>query len=143
MPGSLQLAAPTTVLPNSLSTSFTLTSTYPVLFNFYNDGTIQRSMISDGVNAPRVKRVWRISRRLTVIALSTLYTFWQARAGGHQPFYYYDPFDYAFGLKVGSNYDASGVSTQGRRTVHFSGDWSHTIGIGRSSGPELVLVELT
>jgi len=143
MPGNLSAAVPTTVLPNSLSTAFTLNSIYPMLTTSYNDGTVERSIIQDGVNPPRRLRTWMLSKRLTTTQLSTLLSFFEARLGGTQPFYFYDPFEVIPGAAVGSNYDGSGASSQGRATVVFrSKSWSHTTVLGRHDVNGLELVEV-
>lgn len=145
MPGSLQQAAPTAVFPSSLSTSFSLSLVYPILIApLYNDGTIERSMIEDGVNTPIPLRIWRLSKLLTITQLTTLLSFWETTVfGGWRPFYFYDPFSPFPGNAIGSNYDATGVSTVGRATVHFRGNWSHTVHITRTQVPDLTLVEVT
>ena len=67
-------------------------------------------------------------------ALATLYNFWVAQNGGLTPFAFYNPFEPAAGQPVGSNYDATGSSIQGRYTVVFRGS-TWTSGYGRV--PEL------
>lgn len=145
MPGSLQQAAPTSVFPNSLSTSFTLSLVYPILISpLYNDGTIHRSMVEDGVNTPIPLRTWHLSKLLTGARLTTLLAFWETTVfGGWRPFYFYDPFDPFPGDAIGSNYDATGVSTVGRATVHFRGNWGHTVQINRIQVPDITIVEVT
>ena len=51
--------------------------------------------------------------------LSALYSFWISQNGGLTPFAFYNPFDVASGQQIGSNYDPTGNSTQGRVTVSF------------------------
>lgn len=144
MPGSLQQAAPTSVLPASLSTSFVLASSFPLLYTFYQDGTLERSLVVDGVNPARPARIWKLAKRITAAQLATLLSFWEtAVLGGYHPFYFYDPFIPSPGSAIGSNYDATGASTQGRVTVHFLGSWSHVVGLGRCEVPDLTLVEVT
>src|SRR5579864_7114208 len=96
MPSSLSLAVVTpssTVLPQTLCTSFVEQQVYPVLLiQSYHDSTIERSMLVDGINAPRPRRTWRLAKRLTTVKLTELLTFFEARNGGHQPFYFYDPY---------------------------------------------------
>lgn len=144
MPGVLNTAtvSPTaTVLPRMLFTSFVESNVYPIIQGQYHDGTQERSLITDGVNAPRSCRVWKLATRLTASKLATLFTFWDvAVQGGHKPFFFYDPYDTA-GTPVGSNFDATGVSTQGRVTVVFRGNWSQSTDAGRSNVPSLELVE--
>ena len=123
MPGSVAVAAPSTVLPLSLCKAFTHSRTYEgARENLYPDGSSQRALVV-GSSTKR----WQLAKRLTATELVTLRDFYDARAGGHQPFYYYDPYD--FSPKFG--YDATGVATTGRYTVHFLGQWSQAIGLGR------------
>jgi hypothetical protein len=146
MPATLALAAVTptaTVFPQSLSTSESLTAVFPLLSNYYHDGTLHRSLITDGVNVARPARIWRLSKRLTTAQLTTLLTFWEtAVLGGLNPFYLYDPYARTPGTPVGSNYDATGVSTTGRVTVYFRGNWQHSTDLGRHTVPSLELVEV-
>jgi hypothetical protein len=133
MPYNLQAAsvASGTVLPKSLSTSFVETRAYPLLTMMYNDGTFERSLIQDGVNPPRALRIWVLAKRLTTAQLSTLQDFWANHAvGGLHPFYFYDPFDVLPGHHMGSNFDPSGDSQQGRATCFFRGDWSQQTPVG-------------
>ena len=145
MPYNLSPAAvvPGTVLPKSLSTSFVETRIYPMLSITYNDGSFERSLIQDGVNPPRALRTWTLAKRLTTAQLSSLLDFWENKArGGLNPFYFYDPHDVLPGHHVGSNYDATGNSTQGRVICFFRGDWSQRTDLGRHMGPSLNLVEV-
>lgn len=144
MPGALSAAVvspSSTVLPQSLCTAFVRTENYPLLLTEYHDGTRERSLITDTLNAPRSARTWKLSQRLTTAQLTTLRTFWETTVmGGWLPAYFYDPFD-ASGA-IGSNYDATGVSVTGRATVFFRGKWEEQTALGRSSIPELLLVEV-
>lgn len=131
------------VFPKSLSTSFTMTRLYPVLSVQYNDGTFERSLITDTVNPARALRTWVIAKRLTHAQLTTLLNFWELTAlGGQNPFYYYDPTDVLPGHHHGSNWDATGGNPQGRAIVFFRGDWAHTVGLGRCVVPGITLVEV-
>lgn len=145
MPYNLTPAAvaPGTVLPQSLSTSFVSTHIYPLLAMLYNDGTFERSLIQDFVNPPRALRMWVLSKRLTTAQLTTLLNFWENSVqGGLNPFYFYDPFDIVAGTHVGSNYDPTGDSQQGRVICFFRGDWSQRTDLGRHVVGNLTLVEV-
>ncbi len=132
----------TRVLPLSLCTSFTETQSFPMLNQSYHDGTVERGLIQDGVNPPRPARVWVLAKRLTTSQLSTLLTFWETTVqGGLYPFYFYDPYDVTGGAKVGSNWDGTGVSTQGRVKAHFRGDWGQRTMLGRHEVSSIMLVE--
>jgi hypothetical protein len=143
MPGILAFANvfPTsTVLPQSLSTSFVEQSTFPILSTDYHDGTRERSIITDGASIPRPIRTWQLSKRLTPAQISTLLNFWEVTVfGGHKPFYFYDPFAV---LPVGSSYDPTGNNSTGRVTVVFSGSWSQSVTIARTDIPSLTLLEV-
>jgi hypothetical protein len=138
MPGNLTQITPTTVFPSSLCTAFTELREYAQLQNGYHDGTIQRSQL-----AQTSRRTFRLAKRLSASALATLYAFWTARNGGLSPFYYYNPEEPASGQPVGSNYDATGVSSQGRYTVVFrGGTWAQATDVCRTSVQGLELVEV-
>lgn len=145
MPGNLAIASvspASTVFPLSLSASYTEVQHFPVLVVQYHDGTIEDSLIEDGVNSPRPERSWRLSKRLTPADHATLLAFWENTVfGGLKPFYFYDPFDPAPGQPIGSNYDPNGISTQGRVTVRFVGNWSQSAGLTLVDIPDLMLVE--
>jgi hypothetical protein len=131
------------VLPQSLSTSFVETYAYPMLTMFYNDGTFERSLITDGVNPIVALRTWLLAKRLTTAQLNSLLNFWEVTVqGGLQPFYFYDPFDVPPGARIGSNYDSTGVNAQGRVTVFFRGDWGHRTELGRHVVPSLTMIEV-
>lgn len=141
VPGNLAAAIVVGVLPQSLSTAFAESRIFPLMAVDYHDGTNERSIIQDGVNAPVSYRSWKQSKRLTTAQLSTLRTFYEAHNGGLVAFYWYNPFEPTPGQKIGSNYDATGVSTQGRYTVVFRGDWAEHTELGRSvTGLELMKV---
>lgn len=135
MPGNLQPAAPSGVLPKSLATAFTESWTYPMLANSYHDGTPERALIVDGINAPTPIRTWKLSRRLNASDLQTLRAFFEAQQGGSIPFYFYDPFDVAPGNAIGSNWDGFGLNSQGRHVTVFRGDWSQTVNLARTDAP--------
>ena len=138
MPGSLAVAAPSGVLPASLCTAFTESRVYEQLQNRYHDGTPQASQL-----AQTSRRTFRLTKRLTASALATLYAFVAAQEGGTIPFLFYNPFEPASGQPVGSNYDPTGASTQGRYTVVFRGNsWSQSTDICRTGVDGLQLVEV-
>lgn len=135
MPGNLAVAtvSPVIVFPNSLSTSFTETFFFPIQTNSFHDLTLIRALITDGVSSPAAQRVWRLSKRLTTAQLSALQTFFEVTAlGGLKPFYFYPSY---------GDYDVTGASVTGRVTVYFRGNWAHSVTLGRSDVPELILVE--
>lgn len=138
MPGNLIQATPSGVLPASLCTAFTESRQYEQLQSAYHNGTIQRSQL-----AQTSRRTFKLSKRLSSAAQATLYAFWLAQNNGLTPFAFYNPFEPASGLAVGSNYDATGANTQGRYTVVFRGStWSQTTDVCRTSVQGLELVEV-
>ena len=88
MPGSVANAVPATTLPVSLSTAFERIQELPIIANEYRDGEPQVSRQAD---TSRIR--WRLAKRLSAGALATLRTFYNARAGRHEAFYFYDPFE--------------------------------------------------
>ena len=74
--------------------------------------------------------------------LSALYSFWVSQKGGMTPFAFYNPFEVTSGQQIGSNYDPSGNSTQGRLTVVFRRRWAQSTDLGRTNVQELELIEV-
>src|SRR4051794_31281182 len=132
MPGSIQNAAPATVLPQSLSRAFARSQEYPVIENEYRNGESQRSV---PVNNSRKR--WRLAKRLPPSPLQTLRDFYDARSGPTEPFYFYDPYE----TNPKFSWDPTGVATTGRYTVRFDGEWNQSSGPGRSDAT-LELIEL-
>jgi hypothetical protein len=108
-----------------------------VLVNEYRDGTAQRSL-----GSASSRKSWVLSKHLGETALGTLRTFYEARKGGLEAFWFYDPYSPATGQAVGSNYDGSGTSTQGRHIVCFRGDWSQSTETPGRFDAEFGLMEL-
>jgi len=132
MPGSVENAAPSTVLPWSLSRAFVRRQEYPVVDNEYAGGESQRSVL-----ASTSRKRWRLSKRLPPAELAALRDFYEARKGPEEPFYFYDPWD----ANPKFSYDPTGQATQGRYTVRFEGGWEQSAGIGLIE-VSLELVEL-
>ena len=132
MPGSVQNAAPATVLPQSLCRTFVHQRAYPLIENEYKNGESQRSVL-----AANSRRQWRLAKRLTPAALIELRNFFDARNGSTEPFYFYDPYD----TNPKFSYDPTGVATVGRYIVRFNGDWQQSSGLGRSD-VSIDLIEL-
>jgi hypothetical protein len=123
MPGSVQNAAPATVLPHSLCRAFTHEREYPVLDNEYRNGESQRSD-----QAANSRKRWRLAKRLPPAQLQTLRDFFDARRGPTEPFYFYDPYE----TNPKFSHDPTGQSVAGRYTVRFVGEWNQTVSLGRS-----------
>ena len=132
MPGSVQNAAPATVLPKSLCRAFMHERAYPLIENEYKNGESQRSVL-----ATSSRKRWRLSKRLTPTALGTLRDFYDARKGATEAFYFYD----AYETSPKFSYDPTGVVTTGRHTVRFNSDWQQSCGPARSD-VDIELLEL-
>lgn len=133
MPGSVQNAAAATVLPASLSRVFARTQDYPVLENEYKNGESQRS-----AQATSSRKRWRLAKRLTSLQMDALRTFYDARNGPVESFYFYDP--YETNPKFTS--DPTGAATTGRYTDRFDCDWNQSCGPGRAD-VQIELIELS
>ena len=123
MPGSVQNAAPLTVLPASLSRAFVHEREYPALDNEYRNGESQRS-----VQATNSRKRWRLAKRLTPAQLAVLRDFYDARKGSTEPFYFYDPYE----TSPKFSHDPTGQAVAGRYTVRFVSEWSQAASLGRT-----------
>ncbi len=132
MPGSVQHAAPATVLPPTLCVAFARAQEYPAIENEYRNGESQRS-----VQANNSRKRWRLAKRLTPGQLQTLRDFYTARNGPVEPFYFYDPYE----TNPKFSWDPTGTATTGRYTVRFDCEWSQSSMPGRSD-VSIELVEL-
>ena len=132
MPGSVQNAAPATVLPQSLSRAFAHQRAYPMIENAYKNGESQRSVL-----ATTSRKRWRMAKRLPAAVLQSLRNFYDARSGTTEAFYFYDPYE----TSPKFSYDPTGASTVGRYTVRFNGDWQQFSTPGRSDA-SIELLEL-
>ena len=132
MPGNVQNAAPATVLPLSLSRAFGHAREYPVLDNTYRNGESQRS-----VQAATSRKQWLLQKRLTPAQLTTLRTFYEARKGPLEPFYFYDPYE----TSPKFSYNPIGAADAGRYVVRFNCEWGETLAPGRCD-VSIELIEL-
>src|SRR5437867_2509997 len=119
MPGSVQNAAPATVLPNSLCRAFAHAREYPIIENDYRNGESQRAVL-----ATTSRKRWRLAKRLTPTLLQTLRDFYDARNGPTEPFYFYDPYE----TSPKFSHDPTGAAITGRYTVRFNSDWNQSVG---------------
>ena len=83
------------------------------------------------------RKRWRLAKRLQPTPLQALRDFYDARSGPTEPFYFYDPYE----TNPKFSWDPTGVATTGRYTVRFDGEWSQTVGPGRSD-LSIELIEL-
>ncbi len=132
MPGPIQNAAPSAVLPHSLCRAFAHEREYPAIENEYRNGESQRS-----VQASNSRKRWRLAKRLTPAQLQALRDFYDARKGPTEPFYFYDPYE----TNPKFSHDPTGQAVTGRYTVRFTGAWEETSSVGRTD-VNIELVEL-
>jgi hypothetical protein len=128
MPGSVQSAAPTTVMPWSLCRSFGHARVYGVSENPYPNGESQRGLLTS-----TSRKSWRTARRLAPTVLATFWAFFKERR--NEPFYFYDPWDANFA------YDPTGASATGRYVVRFASPWQQVNGIARID-IDLAIIEI-
>ena len=134
MPGNIQNATPSGVMPNELCVSFSESREYVQLQAQYHDGTTERSQL-----AQTSRRTFKLAQKLTAAAVTALQAFWDRQQGGAVPFLFYNLIEGA--------YDPTGNSTQGRHTVVFRGKWSQSTGVLptdvlRTDVPQIELVEV-
>ena len=130
MPGDILAAAPSGVLPQTLSTAFTETRSLPVIANTYHDGERESGLITDGLNEPESLKTYKLTKSLDASDAIALRTFFEGQNGGLIPFYFYNPFEMTPGTEPGSNWDPTGVSIQGRHTVVFrTPSWTESTGL--------------
>ncbi len=132
MPGSIQNAAPVTVLPASLFRAFVREQAYAVLANDYHNGESQR------LNQTTTSRKrWRLAKRLMPTQLQALRDFYEARKSPVEAFYLYDPYE----TVPRFTFDPTGAALNGRYTVRFDSDWSQSVTPGRSD-VQIELIEI-
>ena len=132
MPGSVQNAVPLTVMPASLSRSLAHERSYPVVESEYRDGESQRS-----VQATNSRKRWRLAKRLTPAQLASLRSFYDARMGPTEPFYFYDPYE----TNPKFSHDPTGQAVAGRYIVRFASEWNQSVDLGRAD-VNIELIEL-
>jgi hypothetical protein len=129
MPGNLQAAVPSGVMPYALCTAFSETREYVQLQAQYHDGTVQRSQL-----ASTSRRTFKVSQRLNATKAAALKTFWDGQQGGVVPFVLYN--------LIEGTYDPTGNSVTGRYTVVFRSNWQQTTGLARTDVQNLELIEV-
>lgn len=133
MPGSIVNAEPSAVMPWSLCKAFVHSREFPAIENEYRGGESQRSRLAD-----TSRKSWRLAKRLTSADLAALRSFFAARSGPHEPFFFYDPWE----TSPKFSYDPEGEATAGRYTVRFEGGWSQACSLSRKEA-SIALIELT
>ena len=137
MPGSVANAAPATVFPAMRWLSLQAVSEWATETNDYPDGSSQRRTLPGGSPAkPRLRFIGRA--RLGATAMAALRSFYVARLGKQQPFWFY------WGAETVPkwSHDPTGTETDGRYCVRFATDWTQQWGLSRGE-VELELVEIT
>lgn len=129
MPGNVQNAVPSGVMPYALCTAFSESREYVQLQAQYHDGTVQRSQL-----ASTSRRTFKVSQRLNATKAAALKTFWDGQQGGVVPFVFYN--------LIEGTYDPTGNSTPGRYTVVFRSNWQQTTGLARTDVQNLELIEV-
>jgi hypothetical protein len=130
MPGNVQNAAPSGVMPYSLCTAFAESREFVELQAQYHDGTTERSQL-----AQTSRKTFKLAKRLTATLATALKSFWDGQQGGVVPFLFYNPAE--------GTWDGTGASTAGRYTVVFRGNWSQTTNILRTDVPQIEFVEVS
>ena len=95
MPGNIQSAIPTGVMPYALSTAFSESHEYVELQAQHHDGAAERLQL-----AHTSRRTFELSQRLTATRAIALKSLWDTQQGGVVPFLLYN-------LAEGA-YDATG-----------------------------------
>lgn len=134
MPGSVANAVVSTVMPALLASQFVRSDSWAVQQVAYANGEIEsRSQVTSSL------RRWEADLIGDADALADWKDFWEATK--HAAFYFYDPFEPVSGQPIGSNFDATGVSTTGRFKVCWEGSWRQQMTLGRFSA-RMVLREV-
>jgi len=133
MPGNVQFASPSTVLPKIFARQFTRILERPVLISEYRNGEVQTGAQSAG---NRGRWVW--TGRWTNALRQAFRAFYVARGGPTEPFVMYDPWE----TDPLFSYDPNGEATVGRHTVRFEGSWQDALELGLGGG-SIELVEIT
>jgi hypothetical protein len=118
IPGIVQQAAASTVLPYSLASLFIEVREWPTR----EDGPYADGSRNSASQAEESRREWRLARKLTAAQYTALTAFYDARRGPLESFCFYP---------VQADHDPTGVSGTGRWLVCFSGPLSITHQVGR------------
>lgn len=134
MPGSVANASASTVFPQLLCSAFSESQEWAVERVDYANGEPE---VRSRVTIER--RAWELNAKLSTAQQATLKAFFTTAK--HGAFYFYDLYRPVSGQPIGSNYDGTGVSTQGRFTVRFDGNYTQQMNEGRyDAGVRLVEV---
>jgi hypothetical protein len=114
MPGNVQNAVSSGVLPWSLFTAFSESRERPVLISEYRDGSSQRTSLT---STSRLR--YSISKRLIAAQMTTLRNFYLANVGKAFKVY-----------RKKANQDAGNTAY---KLMRFEGAWNEEITMGRSN----------
>jgi len=132
MPGNVQNAVASTVMPKSLATSFARDTLWLQRRNLYVDGRLQT-----GLQVAAARKRWTIGKLLTQTQIAVLYAFYLARKGPVEAFYFYDFRE----TSPKYSYDEGGAALTGRYLVRFDMAWSHDWTLSRFA-TQCALIEL-
>lgn len=136
MPGSVQAATASTVMPWTTASLFQQSRSLYVDTNVYPDGSMQTRL----VNAPLTSRKsWIVSPRCTAAQLTAIRNFYNASLGPTISFYFYDVYET---VPIFS-YDNTGVTITGRYIVRFRSSFTQVLQIGRHAVTNLQLIEVS
>ena len=145
MPNSVEIAAPTAVMPLSLSTAFAASRDWTVDTNQYANGDYQSfipQVYDPNANTTQAfqssRRAWQITKRLTATQWSALLAFWLQVGGCRTEFWFYDPYE----TVPPFSYDPSGAATSGRYAVRFNGSLTASQSTGRAVQVNISLLEV-
>ncbi len=137
MPGNVDNAVSTTVLPKALSTGYVRFREYPLRSVLYADGRSERFLL--GATS---RKSWHVSRRISPTELTELRDFYEARGAAKETFIFYDVQEDAADNGT-YRYDETGVLVADHKyEVRFDMGWGQSVGLARGNA-DLVLVEVT
>jgi hypothetical protein len=132
MPGNVANAVATTVMPWNLCKAFARVQSWPEVHNDYPDGRRQIRTL-----AGNSRKSWQLTHRLSAADLDELRTFWLARKGPQEAFYFYDVYE----TDPPCTYDEGGAALDGRYKVRFEGGFASEWTMARFN-TELQLIEV-
>lgn len=134
MPHNLSRAVPVGVFPQYTYLAFNESRIYPLLTATYHDATSERSLITDTVNFPVSIHNFKLTVRLSTTQWLDLKTFYESHQGSVIPFYFYNPFEAAPGMPVGSNWSATASTFEGLYSVRFNNPmWNEVSDLSRTN----------
>jgi hypothetical protein len=120
-------------MPRSLAVAFQPSREIAVISNQYLQGEVQRSVLVE-----TSRKRWKQTKKLTAAELAALRTFYLARRGGTEEFYFYDLYE----TDPVFSYDETGAESDGRYAVRFEGKFQSSLGMARNQ-VDVELVEVS